>query len=91
MVFTSQPSFHKLVTHNVTLDLDILQYTIFSDLINSTEILDIVFDVHNTQDHKGENELYRALNIFEVEHIVQNLDSSLYRESHQSTMLDCKP
>ena len=55
ILFTSWPSFHKLLIHFFyirMLDLGILQYPALPAFINSKEKLDNVFDVHDTQDHE---------------------------------------
>ena len=52
MVFTDQLSFHKLLIHIFTLDLDIVQYPTLHDLINSTEDLKNIFQLFGMQENE---------------------------------------
>ena len=52
IVFTTQTSFHRLLTHIFTLDLDVSQYPALHDVITDMEDSDNVCDAHDTQDHK---------------------------------------
>ena len=54
MVFSDQLSFHKLLSHILTLDLDTSQYPAFHDLINNVENSYAIF-VCDTEEKKDKN------------------------------------
>ena len=92
MVYSDQPSFHKVLTHIFVLDLELVQNLVLHDLINCMEDLDIIL-VCDTEENKDKNELYLLFleehissDDSELKKIDRNPGSGLHRNPNQTSM-----